>query len=244
MRNKLLIFLRRYPLLYSLIKKIYWQIKSLGARFWGTKIQEKKWLNRISPEIQKDFENLDHSHREFLIKEIGNLYPFSDVLEIGCNYGPNLYLLAKRFPQVNFQGIDINILSIKQGKQWLNKKNISNVKLYTGKADNLSQFPDKSFDIIFTDAILIYIGPDKIKKAIKEAIRVARKTIVFLEWYNAFDRGSMGLGDYHFGYWKRNYINLLKQFVPENQIFLTKLPKEKWQAKDWQEFGYLIEVHL
>lgn len=243
MKNKLLPFLRRHPNLYSLTKKIYWQIKSFNTQRLGTKISEKKWASRDLSEIRVDFENLNHPHRQFLLEKISTLQPFSRILEIGCNYGPNLYLLAKRFPKTEIIGIDINPLSTSEGNRWLTQKNISNVKLLVDKTDYLNQLPNKSFDIVFTDATLMYIGPDKIKKTIQEMIRITRRAIILFEWH-CENNDLYGLGAYHFGQWKRNYINLFKQFVSKKQICLTKIPKEIWLAKDWQELGYLIEVIL
>lgn len=243
MKNKLLAFLRQYSSLYSLMRKTYWKIRDFQAHFFGTKIQEKKWQNRRVDMIQKWFSNINDPHRQFLIEKISKFYPFAKVLEIGCGYGPNFYLLAKCFTEVEFTGIDINPSLIHEGNKWLNKENIPNIKLLVGKADQLQQFSDKSFDVIFTDAVLIYIGPDKIKKLISQMIRVARRALVFVEWHQEKEDHE-GFGIYHFGHWNRNYVNLLKQFVPENKIFLTKLPKEKWPVKDWSELGYIVEVTL
>ena len=123
------------------------------------------------------------------------------------------------------------------------KDGISNVKLICGKADELHQFRNKSFDIVFTDALLMYIGPDKIKKVISEMFRITRRALIFVEWHCEHQNiDPYGLGIYYFDYWKRSYIDLLKQFISKERIRLTKIPKGIWPVKDWQELGYLIEV--
>ena len=76
----------------------------------------------------------------------------SSVLEIGSNCGPNLYILARRFPDAELKGIDINSDAVQKGNEWFSDEHISNVKLMVGKADDLQQFQDKSFDVVFTDA--------------------------------------------------------------------------------------------
>ncbi len=53
------------------------------------------------------------------------------------------------------RGIDINPMAIQRGNEWLAQEGISNVRLSVGKADELEEFPDKSFDVVFTDAVLI-----------------------------------------------------------------------------------------
>ena len=245
MIDKLKLFLRHYSpsFFYSFARHCYWEIRRLEAIVMGTKIEEKKWTRRNFDEIKGDFTNLNHPHRQFLIEEISSLRPINSILEIGCGYGPNLYLLAKRFPETELVGIDINPLSIREGRKWVAKEGISNVKLLVGKADEISQFQNKEFDIVFTDATLIYIGPDKIKGVIQKMINLTRKALVLLEWH--YQNGDpQGLGIYHFGHWKRNYKNLLKQFVPENRTQITKIPENLWPVKDWEELGHLIEVLL
>jgi len=121
-------------------------------------------------------------------------------------------------------GVDINPLAIKKGNEWLLQNEISNIKLLEGKADELGQFQDKSFDVVFTDAVLTYIGPDKIETVIKDLIRITRKALILVEWYNfgSDQKDPSGHGIYYKGLWKRNYMNLIKQFAPEDQMIEVK----------------------
>jgi ubiquinone/menaquinone biosynthesis C-methylase UbiE len=151
-------------------------------------------------------------------------------------------MLAKRFPDAEIRGIDINSMAVQKGNEWFTQEDISNVKLFVGKADDLRQFRDKSFDVVFTDAVLIYIGPDKIKKVIEEMLRVTRKALIFLEWH-CFDSKCNTLGVY-VGHWMRNYVALLKEFVPEDRIKVTKMPKDLWSDPNWQRWGGVVEVVL
>jgi ubiquinone/menaquinone biosynthesis C-methylase UbiE len=246
MKIKLLAFLSRYPLLHSFARSVYWRIKSLRAHLSGTGIDERRWANRSTEAIQKeDLINLNHPHRQFLIERIGAFQPVSGVLEIGCGYGPNLYWLAKKFPKIEITGIDINHLAIEEGQKFLKQEGISNIALKAIKADNLDIFGDKTFDIVLTDALLMFIGPDKIKTVTSEMLRVARRALVFMEWHEANQQKDLnGSGLYHLGCWKRNYVNLLKQFGLEDRIRVTKIPRESWPDEKWQQFGYLIEVLL
>ena len=161
----------------------------------GTKFLEENWARRPSSDksdwgdskeswVEGYKESINHPHREYFIEQISECSPFCTVLEIGSNCGPNLYLLAKKFPGVQFYGIDINSEAIEFGKKWFENEGINNIKLSTGFADDLHDFPDKSIDIIFTDAILIYIGPDKIEKVFSEFFRVAKNSIILCEWQN------------------------------------------------------------
>lgn len=225
-------------------------LKSWQMRLFGTKLEEKYWVtrhlhkgddwgNKENDWVRGYWDSRSHSHRSFLMEKISKFSP-SSILEVGCNCGPNLYLLAKRFPNAEIIGIDINSMAVQKGNEWFVQEGISNVKLFVGKADDLRQFQDKSFDVVFTDAVLIYVGPDKIKKVVGEMLRVARKALVFLEWH-CFNSKCNPLGVYA-GHWVRNYVSLLKEFVPEDKIGVVKMPEELWLDKNWQKWGAIIEV--
>jgi ubiquinone/menaquinone biosynthesis C-methylase UbiE len=119
---------------------------------------------------------------------------------------------------------------------WFAARNIP-VSLSVCKAEDLSSFSDKSIDVIFTDALFIYIGPDKIEKVIKEFIRVAKKVMIFNEWH------SEGLTPIYNDHWIYNYEKMFVKFVSKNSIQITKIPAELWGG-DWTEYGHIIEVKL
>ncbi|MCX6671983.1 MAG: class I SAM-dependent methyltransferase [Euryarchaeota archaeon] len=137
---------------------------------------------------RQDVTNLiDHPHRSLLLEKISAHAPVSSILEIGCGYGQNLYLLAKKYPNTEIVGIDINPIVVKKGNEWFQENGLSNVRLEVGRVQNLKKFNDKHFDIVLTDAILIYIKPDEIEPVLKEMLRVG-KTLILCEWqcYNKF----------------------------------------------------------
>ena len=260
MRKRLTHLLKKFPRLYSLVAKIY----SLGAskfryleeRLLGTRITEKEWATRHLRRgndwndtkhlgdndewVKSYWDSRDHGHRPFLLEHISKFSAISSILEIGCNCGPNLYLLARKFPEAQLVGIDINPAAVQKGNEWFAQEGIKNVKLLVGKADELEKFEDKSFDIVFTDAVLIYIGPDKIIEVMKGMLRIASKAVILLEWHS-FDHASNPLG-VHVGHWMRDYIALLQKFVPEKTIRVIKMPEQFWSDKYWQKYGAVIEV--
>jgi ubiquinone/menaquinone biosynthesis C-methylase UbiE len=242
-------FLEHWPALYSFIAKVYseYGYSRLKEYLLGTKVREKEWITKHIHEgndwIEFYWDFRHHSHRPLLIEKISKFFPHS-ILEIGCNSGPNLYLLARKFPDAEIRGIDINPAAVQKGNDWLAEEGISNVKLLVGKADELGQFQDKSFDVVFTDAVLIYIGPDKIKDVMREMVRITRKALILVEWHS-FEpkrKDPEGLGVYHRGYWKRDYAALLRKFVLEEQIRVTKITEDIWPDKNWKEVGAVIEI--
>lgn len=242
MKERIKKFLEKFPPIYSLAQKCWWGYSTLMAKVFGTKIEEKRWVEKGIDEILGYWEGRNHPRRQFLVEKIGVFSPFSTILEAGCICGPNLYLLAKKFPQAKIKGIDINPLAIKIGKELFKEEGIKNVALLEGKADELSQFQDKSFDIVFTDALLIYIGPDKIGKVLKEMARISKKGLILAEWH--IPEGEVEIYDPHIGVWRRNYVALLNNFFPKEKIYVSKTPSEFCPDNNWQKFGYIIEVKL
>jgi ubiquinone/menaquinone biosynthesis C-methylase UbiE len=221
----------------------------MEAHLVGTKIQEWVWSRRHIYKgkewIKGYWDAKDHPRCQLLSQKIEKFLPLKNIMEIGCNAGPNLYWLAKKYPEVILVGIDINPVAISNGMMLLKKEGIHNVVMEIGKAGDLNKYPDNSFDIVFTNATLIYIGPDKINKVIKEMIRVARKALILIEWHSGQpDSDPYGLGIYNYGGWKRNYENLLKPYRRVKEISIHKNDCFKLMGKDWEELGYIIEITL
>ena len=261
MKEQLKHLLEKMPALYRFITKGYTysvlKFRYLKYLLSGTKAIEREWASRhLCKDKKRDDwgkgsndwikgyqDSQNHPHRTFLVETISKFNP-SSILEIGCNCGPNLCLLAKKFPDAEIRGIDINPMAVQEGNEWLAQEGISSVKLLEGKADELGQFQDKSFDVVFTDAVLIYIGPDKIKDAMTEMIRITRKALILMEWHS-FEpelKDPKGLGIYYQGSWKRDYVALLRNFIRAEQIRVTKITEDIWPDMNWKEVGAVIEV--
>lgn len=255
--------LKKTPVLYRLAAGIYFTLQPTHIKelLVGTSAREKEWATRHLKRgndwnssrhtgdrdewVVGYWDSREHSHRRSLVEKVSAYYPFSTVLEIGCNSGPNLYLLAKKFPGADLRGIDINPRAVDKGNELFQVEGISGVKLSAGKADDLVQFADKAFDITFTDAVLIYIGRDKIKTVMDEMLRVTRRALIFVEQHCfESERDPQGLGFYRDGLWERDYVALLRQYVPEKHITVSKITKEMWADKRWSQSGAIIEAVL
>lgn len=235
----------RWPAAYRFVSRIYWTLKfqHLKELLLGTKVRERWWADRSIAE--GCWNNRDHASKHYLVQKIASFSPFYSILEVGCASGPNLYLLAKRFPQAQIVGIDINPRAIQYGEAQFAQEGLSNVRLLVGKADELGQFRDRSFDIVFTNALLIYIGPDKIKKVLQQMLRITRRALVLMECHCfGYHKDPYGSGFYYGGNWLRDYAALLKQFVPQGRIRISKIPEEVWPVQPWKEFGAIVEVIL
>lgn len=243
--------LNKNPLLLSAAERVNNIFKIVKYKIRGSSIDEKYWANR---HLQKGDEwandengnwidgywnSVTHPHRELLVQSISKFNPGS-ILEIGCNCGPNLYLLAKKYPDAKITGIDINPKAVEQGNELFKKEGLKNVTLIACKADEISRFADNNFDVVFTDAVLIYFGTDIIKNTIADIFRISKKGIVLFEWYDFFHTDNY-LGKLH-KHWIRNYCALFKKFIAEEKIKVEKIPENLWSDKYWQKYGAIVEV--
>jgi SAM-dependent methyltransferase len=240
MKRSLIHFLKFGPDTYQLYGKIPPRLRLYLHRLLGTRLNEFIWASRAIS-AGKDYSGAEgEPHRRALLERISAFSPLNSVLEIGCGTGLNLYLLSKRFPDARLEGIDINSGSVEHGNAFFKQQGIQNVKLTIGKADRLG-FEDKSFDIVLTDAVLMYIGPDKIKEVVREMIRVTRKTMILNEWHS-FEHDFDPLGSY-VGHWARNYVTLLEEFIPQERISAVRHQNGLFiNDENWQKWGAIIEV--
>ena len=223
--KKLLEKIRRIPdkLLSKIGGGFFWRYRHIFYKKWAADYLGEKSVN--SP------------HRKLLIEKISSYAPFETAFEFGCSSGPNLFLLSQKFPNAKFYGTDISDYALKFGQRWFNNKNIKNVKLISGNTNVLKQFNDKSIDIVFTDATLVYIGPLQIKNVLKELLRLARKMVLLIEWHTNSPKSIF------VDHWAHNYDELLKDLGYKNKIKFTKIPEEIWAA-EWVKYGYIIEIPL
>ncbi|MDD5127887.1 MAG: class I SAM-dependent methyltransferase [Dehalococcoidales bacterium] len=264
LKRALIVLLQRLSL-YGIATRLSSNLRSysLRTKIMGTRAQEQEWASRHlrhgndwgdlqhsgekSEWVLGYWESRAHKHRPLLVEKIARFAPLDSALEIGCNCGPNLYLLARRFPRVRFTGIDINAASVAEGGRLLAAEGITNVTLAVARADELARFPDRSFDIVFSDAVLIYVGPDKIRQVIGDMLRIARKGVVLLERYVSAkdDKDERAvLGKMRKGLWHRDYAALVRRFVPGAQIQVTGITGETWPDAGWREAGALVEIRF
>lgn len=112
--------------------------------------------------------NINHPHRQEIIKEFNNFTDVRRILELGSSWGPNLLLLSQIDPKLFCLGIDISGKMVAAGSQYFKSRDIKNIQLINGDMISLKNFADKEFDLILTDASLIYIDKNDILHCAEE----------------------------------------------------------------------------
>lgn len=215
------------------MRSIFKMFKKILDIIFGSRVDFFYWKFRhfIDPTWAESYvseESLNHPHRKLLVDVASKYAPFDSLFEMGCASGPNLFLLTKRFPNATFSGIDISKRAIDTGNAWFAKKNIKNVSLSVGGFDFLTTIPDASFDIVMSDAALLYADSKEIEAVVHNMIRISKKSVILVEQHTDGD-------SFYNSHWIHNY----KKIAPSATF--TKIPPELW-AGDWGTYGYIIEI--
>lgn len=157
---------------------------------------------------------------------------FNSILEIGCGQGQNLEMIRKEFPKVKIAGCDI-----------IDDKLLDSVKKKCKYCDITSKIPyqNKSFDIVFTAAVLLFFSDEMAEKIMKDIKKIARKEVFFIEMHSEKEKSTRVIEeDWHRNRVIRDYKKLLKGF---HNISFVKI--EKWPGKNnCKDCGYLISAKI
>lgn len=203
-----------------------------GYEYWRDRDERDPKMDWKNPEelwIRQYWYSMVHPHREVLLNILMRISPFDSLLEIGCSCGSNIYRIRGTFPlkDTNLAGIDANVNCIEFAKSKMGA-----VDFRVGDFRKLP-YPDKSFDIVLSDAALMYVSPEEIEKVMKEIDRVARVAIVLIEWS---DKSRLGIvKDFH---WARDYMKLLEELGYGG--VRRKFTLEEWPSENWLHNGILI----
>ncbi|KPJ55961.1 hypothetical protein AMJ49_06020 [Parcubacteria bacterium DG_74_2] len=116
-----------------------------------------------------------------IAKDLIKRFEFNSFLDIGCGCGNLIKEIKKQKPNVNINGVDISEFAVK-------KANSPFVVL--GDCKKLP-FQDMAFDMVHILGTFSYISTIlDVRQAIKEAYRVAKKTILFDDVYIVPDKKS------------------------------------------------------
>jgi len=220
------------------IKDLYWGLQPvrLLERLIGTKARELDWKYK---DFHKgnDWCGSEHKHRDLLCNIIASYKPES-VLELGCNEGQNLLRLKNMIPKLEAVGIDINEKAIRNGMKIVEDNNLVKVSLLHGNINNMIiNLSSDSYDVVFTDATLIYIGYKDIYEILHDLNRITKKAIIFCEWN---DENTTIAGKYYRGAWIHNY----QKYAEMNgfEYKLTRITSDIWNDKIWSKYGVIIEI--
>jgi SAM-dependent methyltransferase len=131
------------------------------------------WTHRGGPDYFREQE--DHPARSlrsaWLADRIAAYRPAS-ILEVGCGYGKQLGLLRDRLPEIPMTGVDFSPTQLAQARRHLAGLDGLTLALASGLR---LPFPDGSFDLVLTSAVILHNAPAAAEQMRREVVRVTRR---------------------------------------------------------------------
>jgi len=154
-------------------------------------------------------ESLLKRRAETLKQIIDPLRPMG-IVEIGCNIGINLVAISIFLAFPNW------VCGVEPNERARRIAEISNMKVYPDSGQNL-KFLDEFADLLFTCGLLIHCELGEAEKIVREMMRVSKKYLLFMEYFNKIDeeidyQGENGL------LWKRNWPEHFKAWGLGKQV--------------------------
>lgn len=207
----------------------------------STKQHSSYWANRKIDWSTSYLATWNHPHRS-LITAILSSFEWTSLWDVGCGPGANLIRIVKeseknpRLKNKQLGGSDINADAIE-----LARKTFVGGKFHVESCEDML-LSDNATDVVLSDANLIYIGPTKINKVLKEMTRICRSTIVLCELHST-NLLTRWLYRFKTGYNMYNYQELLEK-AGCYDIKLFKIPKEFWEGTPWETHGHIITAKV
>ena len=119
----------------------------------------------------------DYDPRRTFFMELFYKCQIGNVLEVGCNTGMNLDLIAQALPSEHYAwGCDVN-------RRALNTLHIRHKELNGVYASGFDlPFRDDYFDLVFTCGVLIHQKPEEVETMMQEIIRVSGRYVLAMEY--------------------------------------------------------------
>ncbi len=253
-------FIKKMPQNYDYFRKFYHFIIYLLERYLiGTFINETIWKYKhfLNKNFRKEVNNdgINNMSQIQIVKTIKKFNNVNSLIDIGFGLGVDLKAIRKNFKFFHLYGIDINFQMVSDLKVHFKKNNDNRTTLYQSSVYNLAQIQDKQADILLSNAVLMFIGPDKIHKAIKEFERVTNKIIILNEYnydktINKISKEEkkllFGSNEMYYkgGRWIYNYKKLFEDLIPNVSIKTFPSKKNCHVKDDWSIFGSLLVIEL
>ena len=177
-----------------------------------------------------EFEKFESEKYRLKLFDNIDIKKIKSVLDYGCGYGMNMKVLKDLNNNINLTGIE-------RSKNKIRMLNIINDNIYKMPLNlyditKLSKI-EKKYDLVFTDAVLIYVNPNNIYELLKKLIHSSKKNVLLHELNhndNQHDIDHLYVHDYKY---------LIKKINPRLKI---KIFKSKKPGSPWSSHGSIILI--
>ena len=199
---------------------------------------KNRWVSRDSLSAIDYLSQIEGMGSNYLIEYL-DLSQVKSFLEIGSNCGNRIIPLAKRYPDTQFVGVDINLEAIKVGQEYIALHKIENVCLMhfdiTSKV--FGEFlKQKTFHIIFSWATLIYLHPRDLRGLLLNIIQSAQRIVFIEQYFNSHKVKVVSSIPARSGLqWRHDYVSKVHRLTSNSTNFsISLIPVAK---SIWNPYG-------
>ena len=174
-----------------------------------TELLKDGWVaqDAVYPEgwwLERYWNSTEGRQRDAIIRAMEQLPDFTSVLEVGCNAGPNLRRVHRRWPLAELAGMDIHAGAIRYGRAMARAEGWAWTG-YAGDLRELGLLGDGIADIVLTCYALAYLDPRDIDAVLRAALACAKRALIICEPGTGEEEaylppGERNVAEYHFNY--------------------------------------------
>ena len=172
----------RIPGLYSGLQTVYYGIRKICETGpFGSVLNRVGWIVKHSIGSREGYDQASASlpHRQHIINHVLSLGPPESILEIGCGYGANLVNLSGHFPHALLAGIDVSAAAVAGARAF---PELLGADLRVHDLDKPLPFDDNRFDVVISDAVLMFFTEKRLLPVLDELLRVSKSGVILHEY--------------------------------------------------------------
>ena len=198
-------------------------MKNLISNFYHKFIKYKYYEHdqSINYKLICDYDKIASEKYRLKLFDKIKLKQVNNVLDYGCGFGQNMSVIKNLKNDINLNCMDISKYRMKMLR--VINENIYKLKIRQFNVNELNKL-DGKFDLVYTDAVLIYINPNDIYKILKQLLKSSKKYILFHELTNFYNPERINHLYIH------DYKKIIKQINSklEIKIFKSTKPGVPW----------------
>lgn len=97
------------------------------------------------------------------------------ILEVGCNWGPNLRALRDADPTIKLRGVDVNASALAEARE-----QAFDAREVAGR--DVGRLWTERFDLVFTAGCLIHVGPADLKATMESIVMASKRWVLAVEY--------------------------------------------------------------
>ena len=149
--------------------------------------------------------------------------------------GANVFNCAEKYRNTNFTILEIQESAVQLGKIFTEHKKLRNITFINTDVRHFN-FSLKKYDLVFVDAVFLYLDSAETKLLLEKLIQSTLKMIVIVDfnYHIPLLRSTFRIRD--------GYIHDFKSILSETPcVVKTKILKSRFSGR-WNLFGTIIEI--